>query len=189
MSGGAGSPTAGSGVGASGGSGGGNPSEDVPSGAVSFFFPATQGCALAEQWLDFPPVAGGHPVTATEKVANIEDGAADEEGFGISRLTCYWRSTFAGVGFTFGRAGNQGIVSITPDKVLTPHEKGLVVTGPDWEDVSYGGLCVFTNFEVDETTRSIWGSVTCSTLGIVGEDTEPCVLADGYYWFENCVVE
>jgi hypothetical protein len=173
----------------SGGTGGSAAPVQVPKGAISFFFPASAGCALAEQWLDFPPVPGGHPVTATERSASIEDGATDEQGYAVSRLSCTWRSTFVAVGFRFGRAGNEGLVSISPDKVLTPVEKGMVVVGQDWDDVSYSGACTFTTREVDEDARSIWGSLTCGAVGIIGEDEKPCVLSEGYFSFESCAVE
>jgi hypothetical protein len=171
------------------GTGGGPTEPDVPRGAVSFFFPATPGCPLAEQWLDFPPVPDGHPVTGTEKRVSVEDGLADEEGVQISRLTCTWRPTFAAVGFGYGRSTDEAFVSISPDKVLDPVEKGIALRGAGWDN-QYGGLCTFTAIEVDEETRSIWGRVSCEGLETTGEDqSETCVLSEGHYFFENCTLE
>jgi hypothetical protein len=195
----AGSGGASSGGGGSGSGGGGQGS--MTRGAFSMHIVPSQGCSLAEQWVDFPVVDGGHPVTATETVQTIPDGATEQvtnsSGMLIdttaSRLTCTWLASVFRVGFRFGPAGREGVLSMSAGTTLgESRTMGFVLQGQDWRETTYGGQCTYTALEVDVATRSVRGELSCPALDAVTDmpDTQPhetCTIPTGYYAFENCV--
>jgi hypothetical protein len=172
-------------------------------GAFSLHIVPGEGCSLTEQWVDFPVVDGGHPVTATETVQTIDDGATmqvtNAAGMLIdttaSRLACTWVPEpilDLHVGFRFGPASREGTLSMSPSlKLDEPDTSGILIVGQDWDEKNYGGQCTFTAREVDHATRSVRGEVSCTALDRVTDmpDTAPpeaCTLPSGYFAFENC---
>jgi hypothetical protein len=168
-------------------------------GAFSLHIVPGEGCTLPEQWLDYPVVEGGHPVTATEAVELIEDGATAQvmNAAGnwieatVSRLACTWVADPGfdiHVGFRFGPAGNDGTLSMSADtRVGQASTEGILLVGPDWDERNYSGQCTYTALVVDEATRSVRGTLTCPDLGLVGSAVpETCTVPEGYFAFENC---
>jgi hypothetical protein len=190
--------------GASGSGGAGGGTAGVVRGAISMHVVPGEGCTRADQWVDFPIVAGGHPVTATETVQTIADGATgpytNSSGMTfdttVSKLVCEWVVRDSGryfqVGFRFGPAGRDGTLSMSASlNVGESRPWGLVLVGQDWGEANYGGQCTYTTLEVDEATHSVRGEVTCPLLDLVTDmpSTQPqemCTLPSGYYAFENC---
>lgn len=205
--GGVGGSAAGGSGGGSGGSAGGAGSGGAPinaRGGFSLHIVPGDGCTLPEQWLDFPLVAGGHPVTEAQAVQLIADGATAQvtNSSGnliqttVSRLSCSWvpdPGFDIHVGFRFGPAGNDGTLSMSADtRVGQPSTDGILLVGPDWDERNYSGQCTYTTLFVDDATRSVRGSVVCPVLSLVngepGAVPEVCTLSEGYFAFENCPI-
>ena len=54
--------------------------------------------------------------------------------------------------------------------------------------LGYGAIsqpCTFTIIELDASTRSVWGSVSCSAWDNLDE-AGTCALGPSYFFFENC---
>ena len=161
-----------------------------------------QGCSLGDQWVDFPVVDGGHPVTATQTVETIADRATEpvlnSSGMTIdatvSQLSCRWGGRNPDfdfqVGFRFGPANREGTLSMGAGITVGQSQTlGFVLRGQDWQS-SYSGQCTFTEHEVIDATRSVRGEVSCPVLDVLTDmpttqNHEVCIL-NGYYAFENC---
>ena len=163
-----------------------------------------QGCSLPDQWVDFPVVDGGHPVTANQTVKTIGDGATEpvlnSSGMSIdatvSHLSCRWGGRSPDfdfqVGFRFGPAGREGTLSMGAGITVGQSQTlGFVLKGQDWRS-TYSGQCTFTVHEVIDATRSVRGEVSCPLLEVADmpatQNQEICTLSNGYYAFENCTL-
>jgi len=163
-------------------------------GAASLHVLPGAGCSLSDQYLDFPELGSGHPVTATQKVQAAEDGSRTAGGELIDVL-CTWGDTdpwdsFDAV-FTVGPPEAERFVNI--GATIKPGEEALSgIVYSSWDrPASYSsspeGPCVYTVIEADPVTRSIWGSVQCGVFS-ADDGSDDCVLGPSYFFFENCTL-
>jgi hypothetical protein len=173
-----------SGGGSSGGTAGSSGgSASVVRGAVSLNILAPAGCSLTEQYQDFPKVASGHPVTATEKGAGIADGEMTEDF--PADVLCEWLGFEIDAVIRLGPAGNQRLINIGSSLVVGESAQNGVVLNSVELPAQYGGDCMVTPIEVDMATRSVWSSFTCETFDTF-DDTDHCAIGPSYLFFENC---
>jgi hypothetical protein len=132
-------------------------------------------------------VAGGHPVTSTDKSKSIAVGERDADGV-AAKLTCQRSGlnppyTIDG-SITLGYGKNQRLLSFQAKMAAGSTTPGSVVVGLP-NDVNYHGDCMFTPIEMDADARNIWGTFSCDTFtGSVAKDS--CALGPSYFFFENC---
>jgi hypothetical protein len=165
----------------------------VVQGAISVNLQAGAGCSLMAQYLDFPTVAGGHPVTATADSAGIADQQLDSNG--ISALvSCGWYSDTApyqvATGITLGNGANERSASIGsnfPSTVGATSQGNLILQVPELPDESgYTAPCTFTIIKLDPATRSVWGSFTCDSFNDSTPTATKCTVGPSYFYFNNC---
>jgi hypothetical protein len=173
-------------AGSNGGTGGA--SGPAKRGAMSLSIIAPAGCPLTEQFLDFPNVEGGHPVTDTARTVWLTDGDTTESGDPVA-VTC--RVAGNTPQYVLGQirfSSPQGdVINVAVSGVIPVGEEvapSFIVTTPELGD-SYGGACTATLFEVDPVARSFWGTLTCSTFEGL-ETPGTCSLGASYFAFENC---
>jgi hypothetical protein len=168
---------------------------DAPTrGAFSLHVVPKGDCSVGDTWIDFPKVAGGHPVTATEHPALAEDLTRDAEGFAI-KMQCEWTVTedpyTALIGISSISDTSNGVfVSMTAVLSDTgPQQSRLLVRRNDQETqyaaVASGEQCDVTLLDVDMDAQTVWASLTCTSLKD-REETEECAATEGYFYFENC---
>jgi hypothetical protein len=184
--------SAGSTGGSSGGTGG---ASTAVRGAVSLHVLAPQGCSLPDHFQDFPELPSGHPVTETAKVQAVEHGSMTPSGEPVSVL-CRWISLQAPLSFDavirIGFAGNERFTNVgATGSIVVPGETrsgGIGLGAPDLPAQYGGGACIYTLLELDTTTRSVWGQVTCDTFETLDtpDATDVCALGPSYFFFENC---
>lgn len=175
------------GIGA-GGSGGGG--QGVTRGAVSVHVLSPEGCSLAEHFQDFPELASGRPVTADAKVQALEHGTNIDGA--PAMVGCEWITAPQAAGVY--RINTSIVVDPTVENrsarvsgVMAAGETrsgSLVLNGGDLSD-QYNGSCMITVLEMNEMSRSIWGSFTCDTLTSF-DDSDTCAVGPSYFFFENC---
>jgi hypothetical protein len=148
---------------------------------------APAGCAATAQTLDFPIVASGHPVTATEKTAGIVDQQMDSGG-DTAHVYCSWFSETAPYSIDAGimtrPGGDRRTISMNSE--LTEGMSQVGGIGFQTKDLDYGGVCNFSVIKLDPTTRSVWGSFTCDSLKQASTTPTPCAVSTSYFYFENC---
>jgi hypothetical protein len=199
MSGGAGNANGGTG-GATSGTGGGGVagaagSASVTKGAVSLHIQGAPGCSLSDQYLDWPALPSGHPVTATEKGQALENGTTTPDGQPV-KVICRWLAPQAPHTFQTqvqtGPAGTPRLVDlgakIEPGKDV---QGGVSLSSPALPLEGYASPatdpCVYNVISTDEATRSVWGRLHCGTV-VSADGTDTCSLGDSYFFFENCTV-
>jgi hypothetical protein len=163
------------------------PGAEATKGAVSVYFPATSGCSVADQSIDFPDVPTAPPVTATDHSALVEHG---DSAVVSCRFLSAESPVHAALGITVASNGGSSFVSLAPElEVGVAHEHGFRIQGPG--DLPAlrppeGVLCNFTAIELDVEEGFLWGSFTCPLLTDDG-GIESCSDVKGYFYFENCV--
>jgi hypothetical protein len=156
---------------------------------------APAGCALTAQYLDFPAVASGHPVTAADNSHGIADKKSDATG-NPAQVSCKWFSSAApymiDMGITLGNTAQQRIVSIGSD---FPATAGATATGtlilqvPELADqTGYTASCTFTTIKLDAATHSLWGSFSCDSVLDSTQTATQCTVGPSYFYFDNCTV-
>jgi len=164
-------------------------------GAFSVNVQTASGCSLTTQSQDFPIVAAGHPVTATDKSGGIANKTVDASGY-PTNVYCSWFSDKApymiDAGLMLGAPGNGRTVEM--NSLLATgssstggmgfHDKAL-------PDLDYAGQCSFTVIELDPVKRSVWGTFTCASLDKFSADgatqvPTQCTVGPSYFYFENC---
>lgn len=159
-------------------------------GAASLHVLSPSDCSLPEHYQDFPELSSGRPVTETAKVQGVVDGGTTPGGEPAS-VVCTWRPAngvvFVSAVLRIGPAGSDRFVSM--GSVMVPgeaYESSITFAGPDLPDqYGGGGTCEYTAFEVDDETRSVWGTLSCEELTSL-DDTDTCALGPSYFFFENC---
>ncbi len=160
-------------------------------GAASLHVLSPAGCSLAEHFEDFPELSSGRrPVTEAAKVQGVVDGGTTSAGEPAS-VVCTWRPANGvvlvdGV-IRLGPAGSQRFVNLGGVMVSgETYESGIALSGPALPHQYDGrGSCSYTAFEVDDETRSVWGTLSCEELTSL-DDTDTCALGPSYFFFENC---
>jgi hypothetical protein len=171
----------------SGGSGG--TTATAVRGAASVHIVAGAGCSLEEQYQDFPMLASGHPVTATDRTQAVTNGETAPDGHPATVL-CSWLGTSIDVVITLGPAGDERdlfLRSPTAEGVMGTGSVG--VTGPDFPEqyANRSSPCSFTPIEVDEASRSVWGEFACTSFA-TEDESDSCAVDTSYYFFENCTL-
>lgn len=180
----AGTGAGGSSAGSSGGGAAG--SDPGTRGAVSLNLLAPAGCSLTPHYEEFPSMASGHAVTATEKGPGIQHG--DQSDGGPAVVFCRRIGANApykiAASITTGQGGTRRVVSFnTPTMVGVATAGSVVVQLP--VDQNYMGECMFTPIEVGDTAHSIWGGFSCDSF-VPFQGDDPCALGESYFFFENC---
>jgi hypothetical protein len=188
--GGTGGATGGAGSSSSGGSGaapGTGGAANVVRGAISLNILGAS-CSLDDQFLDFPAVAGGHPVDGASVGELLEHGGTTADGEPVS-LTCSWSDSRVNIGIDIGPTGDQFGVSLGSGTVVGETTQGGIAlfsaTLPDNYGSSAEAPCEYVPIEVDQAARSIWGMVSCGILDD-SSGTDRCELGPSYFYFENC---
>lgn len=188
--GGAGTSAAGAGGASAGGAGAGGAS--LLGAAVSLNLLAPSTCSLPAEFIDYPKVPEGHPVTATTKGETLRHNGMTADGARV-RVACMWAELgqallfdgsiqIQGAGST--SAINLGATSITEGQ---PAEGGLVISGAVLP-AQYGApieSCTLTPIEIDRETNSIWGEIQCPTFESLDSD-DVCEIGPSYFYFRNC---
>ncbi len=180
-----GASTGGGGTPSTGGSATGGANDGALRAAISLNFIGSA-CGIADHYIDVPEVSGQHPVTATAVNALVADQERNADGERIS-VDCMWRDRTWSGGITVGYYG--AFVSLGGSKVVGGTEyEGIALNGPDLPE-QYGSSptspCEYAVLEVDETTRSVWGEISCATIDNETQ-TSLCSLGPSYFYFENC---
>jgi hypothetical protein len=147
-----------------------------------------EGCSLSDQFLDFPRISDGHPVTATEFRELVADGGA-ADGDGIASVSCAWRTRSMSGGISIDTGVDSKFVSLGSTIVLGETSTGGISIDSSSLPDAYGSSpddpCVYSPIEVDEATNTIWGEFSCGILvNFDGDDS--CELGPSYFYFENC---
>lgn len=164
-------------------------------GAFSVNIQTAGGCSLASQSQDFPVVAGGHPVSASDKRGGIADSTVDASGY-PANVYCSWFSDKApymiDAGLMLGPDASLRRVSMNSKLVVgSSSAGGMSFLTNDLPDTNYAGKCSFTVIQLDPATRSVWGSFTCASLDKFAADgatqvPTQCTVGPSYFYFENC---
>jgi hypothetical protein len=185
--GGAAAGTGGSAGSTTGGSGG-NAAKAVR-GAASVHIVAGPGCSLDEQHQDFPMLASGHPVTATDRTQAVTNGQVAPDGHPATVL-CTWLGTSIDVVITLGPASDERDLFLRSPTAEGVKGSGSVgVTGPGFPEqyANRSSPCSFTPIEVDEGSRSVWGEFACTSFA-TEDESDSCAVDTSYYFFENCTL-
>lgn len=189
----AGSSSVGGASSSAGGSGTAGVSGTAVEGGISINLQAGAGCALMAQYLDFPIVAGDHPVTGTAESAGIENQEPDSNG-APALVSCHWFTDTAPFmvesGITLGSTSKVRTVSLGsdfPSGVGETSQGTLIIQVPELPDESgYSASCTFTTIKVDSTTRSVWGSFTCDSFMDSTNTATQCSVGPSYFYYKNC---
>ncbi len=164
------------------------PSGDTSNGgATSLHIQPAGTCYLGDTWLDFPAVAGGHPVTATSHDSLAEDGV---EGW---RVSCTYRElstrTTVTVAIRDSQDGDQQLVRMSSDVEGGQLQPGsLRVLTSDFLptlDAPDDQPCEYQTIELDLPAGRVWGSLQCGSIAN-GDSGDECQVGEGYFYFENC---
>jgi len=148
---------------------------------------APAGCSLTPHYEELPLTAMGHAVTASEKGPGIEDGGKQSDG-SPATVACQWIGNSppfliqAALRAGAGKAARVLSFGVTIDAGMSVQGNAIVAL-PD--DKQFMGNCTYNAIEVNNTARSIWGSLTCDSF-VPFEGENPCALGPSYFFFENC---
>ena len=176
--------TGGSSGSAQGGSGGAASGQVRGGASINVLAPG--GCSLSARYEDFPSVAGGHPVTATDKSAGVAAGDQDADGVAAD-VSCalLGKSPYTvGGSIKLGGGAQQRLLSFQSKLDPAGSTGSLVLELPG--GVSYHGVCSFSPVNVDASFQNVWGTVSCEML--TGDAQDVCALGPSYFFFENCAV-
>jgi hypothetical protein len=151
---------------------------------------------LKEQFLDFPQLATGRPVTETAKTAWFTNGDRTEAN-DVVNVTCFVIGDSSGAwarGF-IGRAPPQGTftrqVDIEGNMFVGKTSQAALIMSDSELGNGYDHVfqrCMFSLLEVDQVARSFWGTFTCTSLS--GPDSGgTCSLGPSFFAFENCSMD
>ena len=149
------------------------------------------GCALSSQYQDFPIVSNGHPVGATQKSASVADMDGANDG-SLASVVCSWFSDVSpymiGAGITLGPAGNTRQVSMNSRLVMgSSSVGGMSFSGKALPEADgYQAPCNFSIIQLDEASRSVWGSFECDALKNFSQAATGCTVGPSYFFFQNC---
>jgi hypothetical protein len=154
------------------------------------FVPEGGSCTLGGQWLDFPAVAGAHPISAESHDVLVEQGKTPENTVAAT-VGCTWYSQEdpyrAELVLLVADTGGTRFLSLAPDlSVGVPRERAFRVDVPGNElRTTDDAKCTFTGIEIDLAKQSLWGSMHCPVL-TNDAGTERCEGVTGTFYFENC---
>jgi hypothetical protein len=190
-----GSDTGGSDTGGSdtGGSTGMEPEGGAARGAISLHVVPAGECALGDTWVDFPLVAGGHPVNAAEHSASSVDDTRDAEGYALS-VNCQWLTltepVSAFLGITKAADEDSGFATLNPSLTTGNPSTGTIqfqrqASEPAYATYDPQALCQYAVIDLDVASGTVWGSVTCASIANQDE-SQKCAVSEGFFYFENC---
>ena len=175
------------------GSGGTTTGGGAPRGAISLHVTPNGSCSLGDRWVDLPQLASGHPVTATDHEALLEDFTRDENGWAVT-VKCEWLEEeepyYVSLGITLTSDTDQRFVTIAPGEVSLGQPTTATVLVQDGEanpriDAGSDAPCSVEVLNFDFEGGTIGLTLSCPALTDVDE-VESCQISEGYAYFENC---